>query len=49
MFDRISRRFADWSRIRSDIQRLKHMDDGLLADMGIAREDISRLLRKGRK
>lgn len=48
MFRTLTRRFNEWSRIRRDIQRLKRLDDYLLADTGIERECISHLVRHGR-
>lgn len=48
MFRTLTRRFNEWSRIRRDIQRLKRLDDYLLADTGIERECIPHHVRHGR-
>lgn len=49
MFGSLSRRLAEWSRIRRDIQRLKQLDDTLLADLGIERSCIAHSVRTGKK
>lgn len=49
MFGTLSRRLAEWSRIRRDIHRLKQMDDLLLADLGIERACIAYSVRTGVK
>ena len=49
MFGSLSRRLAEWSRIRRDIHRLRHMDDVLLADLGIERDCIAHSVRTGVK
>jgi uncharacterized protein YjiS (DUF1127 family) len=49
MFGTLSRRLAEWSRLRRDIQRLKQMDDLLLADLGIERSCIAHSVRTGEK
>ena len=49
MFGTLSRRLAEWSRLRRDIQRLKQMDDLLLADLGIERACIAHSVRTGEK
>lgn len=49
MFRTLTRRLSEWSRIRRDIQRLKRLDDHLLADLGIERECIATSVRTGVK
>ena len=49
MFRTLTRRLAEWSRIHRDIQRLKQLDDHLLADLGIARECITHSALRGEK
>ena len=49
MFRMLSRRLAEWSRIRHDIRRLKRLDDVQLADMGIERACIAHSVRTGEK
>lgn len=49
MFRTLTRRISEWTRIRRDIQRLRHLDDHLLADLGIERERIASSLRTGIK
>jgi uncharacterized protein YjiS (DUF1127 family) len=49
MFGTLSRRLAEWSRLRRDIQRLKQLDDFLLADLGIERACIAYSVRTGVK
>jgi len=48
MFKSLTRRIDEWQRIRRDIGRLEQLDDRLLYDMGIPREQISRRLKGGR-
>ncbi len=45
MFRSIMRRVRKWQRVSDDIARMKRLDDTLLADMGIEREQISALVR----
>jgi len=49
MFRTLTRRFTEWSRIHRDIQRLKQLDDHLLADLGIERECITHRALRGEK
>lgn len=49
MFRTLTRRLAEWSRLRRDIQRLKQLDDHLLADLGIERECITHSAVTGEK
>ena len=49
MLGTLSRRLVEWSRIRRDIQRLKQLDDVLLADLGIERGCIAHSVRTGEK
>jgi uncharacterized protein YjiS (DUF1127 family) len=49
MFRTLTRRLTEWSRIRRDIQRLKQLDDHLLADLGIERECITHSVLTGEK
>lgn len=44
LHDLISR-LRDWWLIQGGIERLVHLDDRLLADLGIEREDIPRYVR----
>lgn len=41
MLHDLKRRIAEWQRTRRAITRLRHLDDYLLADIGVAREDIA--------
>lgn len=45
MLHALARRLADWSQTRRDIALLRHLDNHLLADMGIERRQIARLVR----
>lgn len=49
MFSHLRRRLTEWSRLRRDIERLKQLDDHLLADLGIERECIASSVRTGVK
>jgi uncharacterized protein YjiS (DUF1127 family) len=49
MFRTLTRRLSEWSRIHRDIQRLKQLDDHLLADLGIERECITHSALRGEK
>lgn len=49
MFRQLRRRINEWSRIRRDIQRLKQLDDHLLADIGIDRQCIPHSARTGER
>lgn len=40
MLYQLRRRLARWLKTDNDIRRLKHMDDYLLSDMGIERDEI---------
>jgi len=41
MLHDLRKRLAGWVKTRHDIQRLRAFDNYLLADVGIAREDIA--------
>ena len=41
MLYQLTRRVASWLQAGTDIRRLRQMDDYLLADMGIERDDIA--------
>ena len=49
MFRTLTRRLTEWSRIHRDVQRLKQLDDHLLADLGIERECITHSALRGEK
>ncbi|HEV2516743.1 MAG TPA: DUF1127 domain-containing protein [Devosia sp.] len=49
MFRTLTRRLVEWSRLRRDIQRLKQLDDHLLADLGIERKCITHSARTGER
>lgn len=49
MFRTLTRRLTQWTRIHRDIQRLKQLDDHLLADLGIERECITHRVLSGEK
>ena len=49
MFRTLTRRLSEWSRIHRDVQRLKQLDDHLLADLGIERECITHSALRGEK
>lgn len=45
MFQDLTQRFGRWTRIRRDIRRLSQMNDQMLADMGVRRDDIADLVK----
>jgi len=45
MLHDLGRRVAEWRRIRGDIGRLARLDDRLLADLGVKREEIAARVR----
>jgi uncharacterized protein YjiS (DUF1127 family) len=47
-FHDLGRRLADWQRRRDDAWRLSNLDDRLLADIGIRREDVAARVKGGR-
>ena len=49
MLESLSRRLVEWSRLRRDIRRLRLLDDVLLADIGIERNRIARIVRTGQR
>jgi uncharacterized protein YjiS (DUF1127 family) len=40
---------VEWNRYRKDLRELQRMDDRLLADIGIGRGDLERLVSQGRR
>ena len=42
-------RVATAARARRDIRLLSELDDGMLRDIGIARSDVERAVRRGRR
>lgn len=45
MLHEIARRIAERLRVYHEINRLRRLDDGLLADMGIERREIAARVR----
>lgn len=49
MLDQFFNRLAEWRRLRRDVHRMQHLDDRLLADLGVSRTDIAAAVRTGSK
>jgi uncharacterized protein YjiS (DUF1127 family) len=49
MLHAITRTIRDWMWVEYEIQRLRWLDERLLADMGIKRDDIAALVRGRRR
>jgi uncharacterized protein YjiS (DUF1127 family) len=45
LLEELFRRVSQWLQLHDDMERLRQQDDYILADMGIAREDIPAFVR----
>lgn len=45
LFDPFARKFHNWRQRRLAIRRLHQLDDRLLADLGVSRDDIVRFVQ----
>jgi uncharacterized protein YjiS (DUF1127 family) len=46
---RLTNELARWRRLKRDLHELRSLDDRMLADIGITRCDVERVVRHGRR